>query len=115
MLKSLNTCIMFVVFPSDTDQVGLTPTQDFQLSFHKNNDDDDEDEDLGDEDEDYEDHYPSDWETEVDHEGKTIPMNTSSIPFFINMGTVPTTNIHPGASNGTGRMLSFPNWLQVFI
>ncbi|KIK68298.1 hypothetical protein GYMLUDRAFT_35681 [Collybiopsis luxurians FD-317 M1] len=88
---------------------------DFQLSFRKNKDDqdgDDEDEDLGDEDEEYEDHYPSDWETEVDHEGKNIPMNTSSIPFFINMGTVPTTNIHPGASNGTGRMLSFPNWLQ---
>ncbi|KAF9064501.1 hypothetical protein BDP27DRAFT_1425790 [Rhodocollybia butyracea] len=85
--------------------------EDFQLSYSKGGQDDgDEDEDM-DENEDCEDHYPSDWETELDFEGNVRSVSTSSLPFFIELGTVPTTNISSGA-NGTGRILSFPNWLQ---
>ncbi|KAE9395190.1 hypothetical protein BT96DRAFT_159562 [Gymnopus androsaceus JB14] len=64
------------------------------------------------EEEDQVDHYPSDWETELDDEGTSHPVYTSSFPMFIELGTVPTTNFNSEGSNGTGRMLSFPNWLQ---
>ncbi|KAE9398878.1 hypothetical protein BT96DRAFT_939813 [Gymnopus androsaceus JB14] len=71
--------------------------EDFQLAFLKS--DDVEDGDDVDEKYEEEDHWPSDWETD-------------DLPFFIELGTVPTTNIRPGG-NGTGRILSFPNWLQM--
>ncbi|KAE9388784.1 hypothetical protein BT96DRAFT_1003878 [Gymnopus androsaceus JB14] len=80
--------------------------EDFGFSFDR----DDEEEAEGDEEQ--VDNYPSDWETELDHEGNPHPVYTSSLPAFIEMGTVPTTNFNSGVSNGTGRMLSFPNWLQ---
>ncbi|KAF9066715.1 hypothetical protein BDP27DRAFT_1423619 [Rhodocollybia butyracea] len=54
--------------------------------------------------------YPSDWEVEI-RDGKLVPIPTHAIPAFTELGAVPTTNICPG-SNGTGRMLSFPDWLQ---
>jgi hypothetical protein len=54
------------------------------------------------------DNYPSDWADEVD---------TGSLGRFITLGTVPTAsfNVSPGCgtSSGTGRILSFPNWIQV--
>ncbi|KAF9064500.1 hypothetical protein BDP27DRAFT_1333470 [Rhodocollybia butyracea] len=85
--------------------------EDFQLSFTKNDEDDEDEVVFGeDEDEDCEDNYPSDWETE-DYKGEVRFVPTTSIPFFIELGTVPTTHIHTSA-NGTGRILSFPNWLQ---
>ncbi|KAF5384697.1 hypothetical protein D9757_006244 [Collybiopsis confluens] len=81
--------------------------EDFQASFYKHREADEEEEDDYGEDE-HEDNYPSDWETCVDFDGVTRPMYTSDISYFIDMGTVPTTNI----KRGTGRMISFPNWLQ---
>ncbi|KAH7869156.1 uncharacterized protein C8R40DRAFT_1131513 [Lentinula edodes] len=92
--------------------------EDFHLSFLVNtnvsgdgqNSDNDEDPEY-----DSEHHYPSDWETV--NESSRIPVTTTSLPFFINLGTVQTTNFdldrkgeHKG--NSTGRILSFPNWLQ---
>ncbi|KAF7364731.1 Heat shock 70 kDa protein 12B [Mycena venus] len=72
-------------------------------------DDEEGDEDENDEDEDDEDwerDYPSDWGD----------MRTTGIPGFISLGSVPTTNISPSAGkttgSGTGRILSFPNWIQ---
>lgn len=58
--------------------------------------DDDEDEDEGLED------YPSDWETR-------------SMTHDITLGTVATTNSADIAQigTGTGRIVSFPNWIQV--
>ncbi|KAE9388782.1 hypothetical protein BT96DRAFT_1025294 [Gymnopus androsaceus JB14] len=84
--------------------------EDFRFSFHK--DDEEEAEESIYAEEDYVDNYPSDWEIELDEEGNRHPVNTSSFPAFIELGTVPTTNFNSGISNGTGRMLSFPNWLQ---
>ncbi|KAF9066716.1 hypothetical protein BDP27DRAFT_1423620 [Rhodocollybia butyracea] len=55
--------------------------------------------------------YPSDWEMEV-RDGKLAPVSTDAIPFFIELGAVPTTNICSDSNSGIGRMLSFPNWLQ---
>ncbi|KAJ6577438.1 hypothetical protein B0H19DRAFT_1119924 [Mycena capillaripes] len=52
------------------------------------------------------DDYPSDWGD--DH-------NTSGLPRFLPLGTVPTTNFNTSATGeapGTGRILSFPNWIQ---
>ncbi|KAF7357695.1 BZ3500-MvSof-1268-A1-R1-Chr11-1g03198 protein [Mycena venus] len=46
--------------------------------------------------------YPSDWEGE----------NTSALSGYISLGWVPTTNFTASKATGTGRMLSFPNWLQ---
>ncbi|KAE9395195.1 hypothetical protein BT96DRAFT_159707 [Gymnopus androsaceus JB14] len=57
--------------------------------------------------------YPSDWETESNDDGRHSPVDTSfGMRPFIELGTVPTTNFNSGTNNGTGRMLSFPNWLQ---
>ncbi|KAF5392719.1 hypothetical protein D9757_000817 [Collybiopsis confluens] len=83
--------------------------QDFHVSFCGDSEDpENEDED----DEEEEDNFPSDWEIEVDYRGVQHPMSTSNISYFIDMGTVPTTRVRPGLSDSTGRMLSFPNWLQ---
>ncbi|KAF9066699.1 hypothetical protein BDP27DRAFT_1330170 [Rhodocollybia butyracea] len=76
--------------------------KDFSLTFTADNGDDDGGED----------HYPSDWELDSgDEDEELAPFPTTSVAAFIELGTVPTTNIRPG-SNGTGRILSFPNWLQ---
>ncbi|KAJ3984363.1 hypothetical protein F5890DRAFT_49768 [Lentinula detonsa] len=82
--------------------------EDFSLNFTKEGDSDNDEE----EEEEGERHYPSDWETEIDGKGNQRPVYTTAIPAFINLGTVPTTNFDEQASKGTGRMLSFPNWLQ---
>ncbi|KAJ4468827.1 hypothetical protein J3R30DRAFT_3739498 [Lentinula aciculospora] len=71
--------------------------------------------DVEDEEFEYEDNYPSDWETKIDHQSNTQPIFTSEIPSFIKQGTVLTTNFNSELlvrQKGTGRMLSFPNWLQ---
>lgn len=47
--------------------------------------------------------YPSDWESESS--------GTSFLSPYINLGSVPTTNFL--GNETTGRMLSFPNWIQV--
>ncbi|KAF7334430.1 Heat shock 70 kDa protein 12B [Mycena venus] len=73
-------------------------------------DDEEGDENEDDEDEDYEEDrerdYPSDWGDMV----------TTGISRFISLGSVPTTNIRSSAGetigSGTGRILSFPNWIQ---
>ncbi|KAJ7841354.1 hypothetical protein B0H14DRAFT_1047587 [Mycena olivaceomarginata] len=53
------------------------------------------------------DNYPSDWADEDD---------TGSLGRFITLGTVPTASFNAspgcGTSSGTGRILSFPNWIQ---
>ncbi|KAF9060538.1 hypothetical protein BDP27DRAFT_1370453 [Rhodocollybia butyracea] len=59
---------------------------------------------------DFEFDYPSDWEVEM-RDGKPTPVLTNAIPAFTELGAVLTTNTCPG-SNGTGRMHSFPNWIQ---
>ncbi|KAL0960958.1 hypothetical protein HGRIS_005958 [Hohenbuehelia grisea] len=59
--------------------------------------------------------YPSDWEETV-YDGKLQPRYTSDLGAFVGLGSVPTTNIEHArpefAGNGTGRMISFPNWIQ---
>ncbi|KAJ7680682.1 hypothetical protein DFH06DRAFT_1464841 [Mycena polygramma] len=61
----------------------------------------DQDDDDGAE-SDYASDYPSDWE-----EG----WMTENLPQYIDLGTVPATNF-TAKKFGTGRMLSFPNWIQ---
>ncbi|KAF9062787.1 hypothetical protein BDP27DRAFT_1427550 [Rhodocollybia butyracea] len=61
-------------------------------------------------DDEYEDYYPSDTES---YDEEMAPISPTDLPRFIELGTVPTTNIQ--GSNGTGRMISFPNWLSVCI
>ncbi|KAJ3848017.1 hypothetical protein EV368DRAFT_68627 [Lentinula lateritia] len=96
---------------------------DFRLSFlAKSNVSDADETESGNPDEqeeayESEDHYPSDWETESVDDGLRIPVNTTALPYFIDLGTVPTTNFdsdREGERKGdnTGRILSFPNWLQ---
>ncbi|KAJ7284568.1 hypothetical protein C8J57DRAFT_1497468 [Mycena rebaudengoi] len=52
-------------------------------------------------DSDGEEDYPSDWDPDT---------STSALPPFIPLGSVPTTNF--SKSETTGRILSFPNWIQ---
>jgi hypothetical protein len=106
--------------------------QDFNVTFLKPKDNDTKDHGKGedhksiggdDEDEDEEDRdvdYPSDWEDAVDYPGRAnSPMTTETLSTNIALGTAPTTNIsslHANSSNAngsTGRILSFPNWIQV--
>ncbi|KAJ3710148.1 hypothetical protein C8R42DRAFT_691526 [Lentinula raphanica] len=84
--------------------------EDFLIELSKANAGNDEDEERVVEDEEY--NYPSDWETEVDYEGNERPVITTEIPVFIARGTVPTTNSDSRMGKTTGRMISFPNWLQ---
>ncbi|KAF9064498.1 hypothetical protein BDP27DRAFT_1333464 [Rhodocollybia butyracea] len=53
-------------------------------------------------------------DVEVEDNYPSHPVSIVQLPYFIKLGTVPTTNIRTGV-NGTGRILSFPNWLQVYI
>ena len=88
--------------------------QNFEIHFAKANDEsDDEDEDI--EDEDIENDYPSDWEQTQDYRGNIMPMSTSNIPAHFNLGTVTTAvnSASNSANRGTGKILSFPNWIQV--
>lgn len=50
--------------------------------------------------------YPSDWEPE---------WSTDTLPPYIGFGVVPTTGIHASQDKvpNTGRILTFPNWIQV--
>lgn len=74
-------------------------SQDFKVEFNDNEDNADEDDD----DEGVDD-YPSDWED----------MDTNNLSGYIQLGTVPTTNFAPSEKRyGTGRIISFPNWIQV--
>ncbi|KAJ6594273.1 hypothetical protein B0H19DRAFT_1246959 [Mycena capillaripes] len=81
----------------------------FTISFRPEADGNSEDEDDEGDDEDAEldsaSDYPSDWEDN---------MRTSALPGYIELGCVPTTNFTSKESetSGTGRMLSFPNWIQ---
>lgn len=63
--------------------------------------------------------YPSDWE-DTEYNGKLEPMSTSDLNPYIPLGVVPTTNFSPSSNDTvnagspqTGRMISFPNWIQV--
>ncbi|KAJ3969664.1 hypothetical protein EV361DRAFT_963930 [Lentinula raphanica] len=86
--------------------------EDFLLSFTKSTADMDEDQEGAQEEEDYEQHYPSDWEAEIDNEGNKSQVYSTAIPTFMTLGTVPTTNFDLETGKTTGRMISFPNWLQ---
>jgi hypothetical protein len=66
--------------------------------------------------------YPSDWEEVIDSYTGTVRWAyTTEIPNSVSLGAVPTTNSNSPESaeddcmlgNKTGRMLSFPNWIQV--
>ncbi|KAJ7510454.1 hypothetical protein B0H11DRAFT_1959149 [Mycena galericulata] len=78
----------------------------FRVTFRSEADSDSEDEDY----EDYYDEtnldstsdYPSDWDY----------TDTSALPRYLYLGCVPTTNFTASEKAGTGRMLSFPNWIQ---
>jgi hypothetical protein len=63
------------------------------------NEDDDEDDYDSDRTRD----YPSDWGDDF----------TTGLGRFIGLGSVPTTNTGTSDAGGTGRILSFPNWIQV--
>jgi hypothetical protein len=68
--------------------------------------------------------YPSDWEDSDNEEG---PMSVHDLHKYIPVGAVPTTNFSgqsetAGASEtsnqnqshrSTGRIITFPNWVQV--
>jgi hypothetical protein len=79
-------------------------------------------EDDEDEDDEGVDDFPSDWEDAADYPGGLGPraMTTDTLSTHIALGTAPTTNFSsPNANSsstngrGTGRILSFPNWIQV--
>lgn len=98
------------------DNTSSTAPQSFKIYFA-----DDEDGERIDPDEppeEYEEDYPSDWE-QLGPDGTLEMMSTGSLSTYIHLGTVPTTNFVPvdqdGDSRGTGRMLSFPNWIQVYF
>ncbi|THU97232.1 hypothetical protein K435DRAFT_838699 [Dendrothele bispora CBS 962.96] len=60
---------------------------------------------------DEESNYPSDWEEQEPqiYWGIHKHMSTSSISPYVKLGTVKTTGIE---KDGTGRILTFPNWIQ---
>lgn len=57
--------------------------------------------------------YPSDWEDVYDSSGYSI--TPSNLNVTIELGVVPTTGLSTSTSggHGTGRILAFPNWIQV--
>lgn len=69
-----------------------------------------------DDDDDIEIDYPSDWEEGTTWDGKPYPVSIDQIPMNINLGNVQTTNFFKtseAGDHGTGRIISFPNWIQV--
>jgi len=62
-------------------------------------------------DEDPMDNYPSDWEDQEPeiYWGISKPMWTTEISPYVNLGTIKTAGVQDG---GTGRILTFPNWIQ---
>lgn len=62
----------------------------------------------------YIENYPSDWEEEDKEDGSSGKMSTTELSPVIKLGTIPTTNFD-ATTRGTGRMLSFPNWVQVYF
>jgi hypothetical protein len=72
-------------------------------AFSVNFDEDDPDS-TGNEDDDYIDDKPS------DYGGSDV--NMGDLKGYINVGKVPTTGAAPG---GTGRIVTFPNWVQVRV
>ncbi|KAL0950704.1 hypothetical protein HGRIS_007481 [Hohenbuehelia grisea] len=90
-------------FPSETDY----RHEDFDVYIKRDDAEEDPEPTLQD--------YPSDWEEEL-YDGEFRPVGTSSLGAFIDLGDVPTTNIkHARAGfegNGTGRIITFPNWIQ---
>ncbi|KAJ6560157.1 hypothetical protein B0H19DRAFT_109647 [Mycena capillaripes] len=69
----------------------------------REDEDEEADEDIDDEESNWTKDYPSDWGDNM----------TTGLDRFIPLGSVPTTNmVDKTASNGTGRILSFPNWIQ---
>jgi hypothetical protein len=72
------------------------------------------------------DDYPSDWDEVIDAEGDLVPMSIGNLNKYIELGTVRTTNFTEedevasdqssevkATSVSTGRIISFPNWVQV--
>lgn len=90
----------------------------FRLSEETDSDAEEEVDEGDEEDNNSEEDFPSDWEKEnhLDWNGEPIEYkaSTSNLSTYITLGTVPTTNFRKVATttDETGRMLSFPNWIQ---
>ncbi|KAF4566608.1 hypothetical protein EYR36_012039 [Pleurotus pulmonarius] len=105
-------------FPSNE----LYMHHDFDIDFVKDGakvgdgEEEEEDEDEEDEDEDADDSepehdYPSDWEY-TEYHGERQPRSTSDLPIFTDLGTVPATGVVTKSNQPTGRIITFPNWIQ---
>jgi hypothetical protein len=77
--------------------------------------------------------YPSDWDEEIDEDGEEVSNSIDDLQKYIKLGAVRTTNFleedevasdqssepkATGSKRGdsntfTGRIISFPNWVQV--
>ena len=75
-------------------------------------DEDDEDEDADDPEPEHD--YPSDWEY-TEYNGERQPRSTSDLPIFTELGTVPATGVVTKSHQPTGRIITFPNWIQVSL
>ncbi|KAL4268889.1 DUF4246 domain-containing protein [Pleurotus pulmonarius] len=86
--------------------------ENFQVFFREQGDED-KDEDEEDYDRDYEHDYPSDWEhTDYNDSGTPVPRYTTDLSTFIELGTVRATGVSTRSSRPTGRIVTFPNWIQ---
>ncbi|KAJ8703403.1 hypothetical protein PTI98_002027 [Pleurotus ostreatus] len=98
-------------FPSNE----LYTHDDFNIDFteegDKGSDEEDEDEDEDADDPEPEHDYPSDWEY-TEYNGERQPRSTSELPIFTELGTVPATGVVTKSNHPTGRIITFPNWIQ---
>ncbi|KAF7430750.1 hypothetical protein PC9H_006461 [Pleurotus ostreatus] len=85
--------------------------ENFEVHFREEGDKDEEEEE--DYDRDYEQDYPSDWEhTDYNASGTPVPRYTTDLATFIELGTVRATGVSSRSSQPTGRIITFPNWIQ---
>ncbi|KAF7428753.1 hypothetical protein PC9H_007985 [Pleurotus ostreatus] len=81
----------------------------FDINF---TDEDEEEEDDFDVDDDKSERdYPSDWEY-TEYDGVRRPWTTTGLRNYIDLGTVQATGVSSRSNHPTGRIITFPNWIQ---
>ncbi|KAL4255807.1 Protein of unknown function DUF4246 [Pleurotus pulmonarius] len=85
--------------------------EDFDIHFNDEDEDEDEEDDYDVDDDKSERDYPSDWEY-TEYDGVRRPWTTTGLRNYIDLGTVQATGVSSRSSHPTGRIITFPNWIQ---
>ncbi|KAG9221185.1 hypothetical protein CCMSSC00406_0007359 [Pleurotus cornucopiae] len=83
----------------------------FDINFTDEDEEDEEEEEDDFDDDKSERDYPSDWEY-TEYDGVRRPWTTTGLRNYIDLGTVQATGVSSRSSHPTGRIITFPNWIQ---